>query len=117
LFNDLKPIKLRVTGGISSTGVRVGSPVHRRDLAAVLQRVMGERRLKIASGLPLKDTLMKELGAFRYAAPPPETEYNPRGGEADDLVLAVACTVYAAERGITARPIHYNLTKWGGVRS
>ena len=77
--------------------------VPKRDLVAAIQVLLQTERLKVAPALPAAELLTRELSAFevKLSASGHDT-YNARAGEHDDLVLAVALTVWAGERGIGA---------------
>jgi hypothetical protein len=87
-----------IAGGVSRSP-DVGYLVPRRDLISTTQILFDEGALKIAEGLELADTLRDELLAFK-----PKPNQKPddlegwREGKDDDLVLAVATSVWAAER-------------------
>src|SRR6476660_6886929 len=82
-----------------------GWRVPKRDLASVVQVLLQSERLKIASALPLASVLTQEVLAYcvkisqltghdSYGA---GTEWRD-GGEHDDMVLALACAAWYAER-------------------
>jgi hypothetical protein len=86
--------------------------VPKRDLAGVVQVALQSRRLKVAAELPDAPVLMAELANFRVkislashdsygAGTGEEWRENPH----DDLVLAVAIALWAAQRsrGATLR--------------
>ncbi len=89
-------------GGASSGSAR-HSPfwrVPKRDLVAAVQVPLQSGRLKFAAGMPNVDVLVKELLNFRVKINP-QTAHDAYGawreGQHDDLVLAVALAVWAAE--------------------
>lgn len=79
-----------------------GWHVPKRDLVAAVQVALQNRRLRVATALPEARTLTQELLNFRaritasgnvtYAVP------DWREGQHDDLVLATALAVWAADR-------------------
>ena len=109
---DLDPVPITITGGDAVAGDEdAGFRVPKRELAGRVQVLLQARRLRIAAGLPLADTLVGELKGFRakislaghdtYAAGD-----DWRSGSHDDLVLATAMAVWLGEHraGATLRP-------------
>ena len=90
---------ITVTGefGAVSHSPDVGWLVPRRDLVSAALLLFEQEQLKIAEGLDLAGTLMREFEDFKPKAPKEELE-GWRLGRNDDLVLAVAMSVWAAER-------------------
>jgi hypothetical protein len=86
-----------VAGGVSKSP-DVGHLVPRRDLISASQILFDAGQLKIAQDLELASALRDELLAFRPKPPKPDDLEGWREGADDDLVLAVACGVWAAER-------------------
>lgn len=87
-----------VAGGVTKSP-DVGYLVPRRDLISAAQILFDEGQLKIAEGLELAGTLRDELLAFKpKASSKPDDLEGWREGKDDDLVLAVATSVWAAER-------------------
>jgi hypothetical protein len=72
--------------------------VPRRDLITASQILFDEGQLKIAEGLELAGTLTEELLAFKSKANKSDDLEGWREGKGDDLVLAVAISVWVAER-------------------
>jgi hypothetical protein len=71
--------------------------VPKRDLVAAVQTLLQTQRLRFAAGMPLVDTLSRELINFRYKITDAGNDtYGGREGEHDDLVLAVALACWAA---------------------
>ncbi len=93
LQGGLRPIAITIHGGGKVGRERDGYRVPKRDLAAVAQVLLQNRRLKVASALPLAGTLEKELLNFRVKIDP-RTAHDSyehwREGDHDDLVLATA---------------------------
>ena len=90
---------ITVTGefGAVSRSPDVGWMVPRRDLVSSALLLFEQEQLKIAEGLNLAGTLTAEFAEFKPRAPKEELE-GWRLGRNDDLVLAVAMSVWAAER-------------------
>ncbi len=95
-----KPCPITVSGvaGGVSRSPDVGYLVPRRDLISAAQILFDDGGLKIAEGLDLARTLTDELVAFRPKAHRPDDLEGWRERPHDDLVLAVATSVWAAER-------------------
>jgi hypothetical protein len=90
---------IAVTGefGAVSHSPDVGWLVPRRDLVSAALLLFESEQLKIADGLGLAQTLTEEVTLFKPKAPKEELE-GWRLAKNDDLVLAVAMSVWAAER-------------------
>jgi hypothetical protein len=88
-----------VTGefGAVSHSPDVGWLVPRRDLVSSALLLFEQEQLKIAAGLDLARTLTREFESFKPKAPKEELE-GWRLAPNDDLVLAVAMSIWAAER-------------------
>jgi hypothetical protein len=86
-----------------STSPDVGRIVPRRDLISATQILFDEGQLKIAEGLTLARTLRDELLAFKPKSNKPDDLEGWREGKDDDLVLAVAVSLWAAERFMRKR--------------
>ncbi len=90
-----------ITGGDSVTRGTGGLRVPKRDLISAPLVLMQNGQLKIAEGLRLKDTLVKELLNFRVKIniSTAHDSYEAwREGDHDDLVLSVALACWAGER-------------------
>jgi hypothetical protein len=74
--------------------------VPKRDLIAATQVLLQAQRLKFASALPETATLVKELLDYRVKIDPATAHdsYNAREGVHDDLVLALALSVFIGEK-------------------
>src|SRR5262249_51244934 len=74
--------------------------VAKKQLASVLQVLLGSRRLLVAEALPEARTLRQELGNFTVKITEALNESFEawREHEHDDLVLATALAAWAAER-------------------
>jgi hypothetical protein len=74
--------------------------VPKKELVSVLQALLQTQRLRIAAGLPLAETLSREMVSFRasvkVASGADEVSWRER--EHDDLVLAVALAAWEGER-------------------
>jgi hypothetical protein len=97
------PCTVTITGGNSVTRNPDlgGHNVPKRDLISAALVLMQNGRLKIAEGLSLKETLVKELLNFRVKIniSTAHDSYEAwREGDHDDLVLSVALACWAGER-------------------
>lgn len=98
-----------ITGGQSVTAKPDGSlNVPKRELAAVLQVLLGARRLLVSSALPEAAALLDELRNFQVRVT--QTGYEQHGhreGAHDDLVLAVALAAWVGEnrRAVPVPPV------------
>lgn len=98
---NFRPCPITVTGiaGGVSKSPDVGYLVPRRDLISATQVLFDEGQLKIAEALPLADKLRDELLAFTPKATKSTDDLEGwREGKDDDLVLAVATSLWAAEK-------------------
>ena len=106
----------RVTQEVAGIG-NITLRVPKRDLVAAVQTTLQSRRLQIAAGLPLSQTLRKELMNFRIKIDP-RTSHDSyshwREGDHDDLVLATA--VAAWYREVTNVPIEQRNREQGGYQ-
>src|SRR5215213_169506 len=91
------PISVTGEHGAVSLSPDVGWLVPRRDLVSSALLLFEQEQLKIAEGLDLARTLTQEFMDFKPKAPKEELE-GWRLAKNDDLVLAVAMSVWAAER-------------------
>ncbi len=75
-----------------------GWRVPKAELVAVVQRLLGSGRLKVAEGLSEARALLRELADFRVTLTPAaaETFGAGSGGGRDDLVLALALAAWTA---------------------
>jgi hypothetical protein len=90
-----------ITGGDAVTRTPGGVRVPKRDLISAPLVLMQNGQLKIAEGLSLRDTLVKELLNFRVKIniSTAHDSYEAwRDGDHDDLVLSVALACWAGER-------------------
>jgi len=97
----LEPLCITITGGDAVTSDSDGRRVPKRDLISTIEVLLQQGRLKIAPELPETPTLIRELDVFRRKlSPAGHDSYGVwREGEHDDLVLAVALALWAAEHG------------------
>jgi hypothetical protein len=88
-----------IHGGELVIPVSGGYRVPKRDLVSVVQVLLQQGRLKIASGMAGAPMLVEELSNFRYKITSAVHDvYGAwREGEHDDLVLAVALAVWWCE--------------------
>ncbi len=97
----LRFVPVSITGG--DRVIQDGNlyKVPKRDLVAAVQVLLQEDKLQFAEGMALVDTLVKELLDFKVKINP-QTAHDSYGawreGSHDDLVLALALAVWAAER-------------------
>jgi hypothetical protein len=99
----VRPCSVTITGGDSVTRVPGGYRVPKRDLVTCPLVLMQSKRLKVAEGLALKNTFVRELLAFRLKIniSTGHDSYEAwREGDHDDLVLSVALACWAGERFI-----------------
>jgi hypothetical protein len=91
---------ITITAGSVVTDKPGGWNVPKKDLVAVLQAALQQRRMAIAAGLPLAATLMKELANFKakISTSGAETYEAWRARDHDDICLAVAMALWFAER-------------------
>lgn len=97
----LHPKSIWITGGDSVS--RDGSEyrVPKRELASTVQALLQAERLKFAKNLPLRDVLIDELQKFRAKINLDTGEVSFehwRERDTDDVVLALACALWHAER-------------------
>lgn len=95
----LSPIAVTITAGDGETQTPDGWRVSKLLLVSRLQAMLHAGELRIAKALPEAQALVKELQDFRVSYT--ETGYasfGARVGAHDDLVLALAIAVWAAER-------------------
>ena len=98
-------IQVGITGGERMTQAGNNFTVPKRDLVAILQVLLQNKRLQIGASLPLAATLVKEFLDFRMKidAKTAHESYGAwREGTHDDLVLAAALACWYAE---TLRPV------------
>jgi hypothetical protein len=104
-----------ITGGArASLDAETGRlHVPKRELASTLQVLMQSRRLVVARGVELAETLAREMANFKVkvTASANETYEAWRSGDKDDLVLAVAVAAWVAERAWATSQEEYD----GGV--
>src|SRR5262249_29878445 len=106
LFRKARPkarlIPITITGGSVESSGPDGWTVPKRDLAGVLQVLLGQRRLQVSPALPLAPVLARELSTFKVKvslATGNESFEAWRERDHDDLVLAVAMACWYGERG------------------
>ncbi|MCO6418985.1 hypothetical protein JYK14_22905 [Siccirubricoccus sp. KC 17139] len=94
------PIAVTITGGDTVHGGGRHFRVPKRDLVTALQLALQDGRLKIAAEADHADTLVRELADFRVKITAGGADqYGAwREGAHDDLVLALALSVWWAER-------------------
>jgi hypothetical protein len=95
----LQPIGITITGGTSwHRGPGWQLNVAKILLVGTVQKFLQSGRLRIGAKLPHAATLQKELRDFRVKISKAANEtYDAREGAHDDLVLALAIALFAAE--------------------
>lgn len=89
-----------ITGGDKVTNDGEEYRVPKRDLVSTMQVLMQNRRLRIASTIPLRETLVTELSNFKVKineSTGHDTYEHWRDSDHDDLVLAVALACWFGE--------------------
>lgn len=117
----LQPIAITITGGDRAMGAGRVWRVPKRDLVAVAQVALQDRRLLIAQDLELASVLVDELLNFcvKIDTVTAHDTYNAREGAHDDVVLAVAIAawtanqVYASEQETTL--VYDTRTQFAGI--
>jgi hypothetical protein len=96
----VRMIPILITGGDAVTQEKGCWHVPKRDLIAMVQVALQTGRLKIASALPEAATLTRELANFqmKITLAGNDTYGAWREGTHDDLVLALACALWAGDR-------------------
>lgn len=98
----LNPVAITVHGGQNVNYDKGVWRVPKRDLVSSAKRLLGEKTLKIAKGMPFADTLINELQSFSVKiniATGHDTYEAWRENEHDDLVFAVSlCCWYVLKR-------------------
>jgi hypothetical protein len=96
----LRVVPVTIHGGDKATWEGGGVRVPKRDLVSAVQVLLQNGRLKVASGLPLTETLKKELANFRVKIDP-KTAHDSyshwRESDHDDLVLSVAMAAWCRQ--------------------
>jgi hypothetical protein len=90
-----------ISGGAHSSFDVNGASVAKRELVAVINVLLGQRRLWIAAGLDLGPTLEGEFSTFRSkitATGHEQLEAPWREGAHDDLLLAASLALWYGER-------------------
>jgi hypothetical protein len=96
----LEPAGILIHGGARVSHEETTWGVPKRDLAAVLQVLLQNGRLKVASELELADVLIREMLNFKVKIDPltAHDSYSAwREAEHDDLVFAVALACWYGE--------------------
>jgi hypothetical protein len=97
----LFPIAATITGGDTEHQEGWCYRLPKRSLVSNAQVLLQQRQLKVAGALPLGNTLIKELEAFKVKIDPltAHDSYSAgREGIHDDLVMAVALALWWAEK-------------------
>jgi len=93
-------VPIVIHGGAAASVLKGWRSVPRRDLAGVLQVVLGTRRLDIAPELPLAKVLLRELETFTTKiniATGNESWEAWRSKDTDDVTLSAAMALWYAE--------------------
>jgi hypothetical protein len=95
----VRPIAITSGLGANLDADSWGWNVAKKELVGVMQVLLQTRRLKIASTLPMANTLTNELLNFKVKVTTigSETFESWRERDHDDLVLALACALWYAE--------------------
>ena len=98
------PISIWITGGdsVSQSGSEYRVP--KRELASTVQALLQSGRLKFAQNLPFRDVLVDELQKFRAKIDLDSgtaSFEHWREKDTDDIVLALACALWYAQRPST----------------
>lgn len=101
----LNPRCATITGGFGTSGNHSDLRIAKKVLASTLDVVLSEKRLKVPASDPLAHVLIDELRAFtvKTTAAGNETFAALRERDHDDLVLAAALGVWAAEKRAVVR--------------
>lgn len=98
---------MTITGGDSANEASVNGVkeyrVPKRDLVGMIQVLLENRRLKIASSLDLREDLVREMQNYRVklnAETGHDSYEHWRSSDHDDLVLAVALALWFSERTV-----------------
>jgi hypothetical protein len=106
----IRPKAITIIGGGAVVQEGNDYRVPKRDLITVAQVMLQTERLKIARSIPHAALLIKELKNFRVRIDPNASQDSAldwRQGRNDDLVFALAITLWTAEKN-TGIP-------WGGI--
>lgn len=113
MFLDAEPdceiVLVTITAGNRVTYDEVGIHIPKGDLVSVVQRVLQENRLRVASDDPHADLLLQELTDMRAKISQTghvsyEASVDWRSGKHDDIVLAGALALwYGEQMGTTGR--------------
>ena len=97
--DGLMPVPITVTGGQNVNHDDTGWRVPKRDLVSSAKVLLGKRQLKMAKGMPLVDTLIRELENFHVKiniATGHDTYEAWKENDHDDLVFALSIAVWWA---------------------
>lgn len=105
----LTPIPITIGAGYAATKSDDGGyHVPKRDIASALQAIFQSRRISVASGLPLAEPFLAEMGAFTLKVKPSGAESFEawRERDHDDLVLSVGMACWWASWVDPWRTVH-----------
>ena len=114
----LNPVGVLITGGDTATWQddRKRARVPKRDLVSLLQVFAQNNRLKVAQNLKYGPVLAQELQSFKVKIDS-RTAHDSYGswreGEHDDLILSLACGLWAAENH-NVKPFIFRGIRHGG---
>lgn len=105
--NDLKPIGIMITGGVTESLTDLGFTVPKRELVSALQLLFQSRRLKIPTEIEYKSEFVEELQNFKVKINEKAHETFGAGKEDvhDDLVIAVSMGAWYISRTMSSRKI------------
>jgi len=97
--NNLRIVSVNITGGTkSSWPSRVEANVPKRDIVSSIQVVMQNKRLKIASNLPLLEAFKKEFLGFKAKiSSSGHDSYSAISGTHDDIVMSLGIALWYGE--------------------
>lgn len=118
LFKQARVRSLRgvtITSGQQATQAADRHNVPKVQLVSRLQALLHSHELRIAASLPDAPVLLRELQDFRVKfTDAGNATWNAREGAHDDLVLALALSVYGADRGRALTAAHIGHAMRGG---
>lgn len=96
----MSPIPVTITGGSQTTQVNGSWRVPKKDLVNALQLAIQTERLRVLSGLALREVFEREAAMFKVkiTSSANETYEAWRERDHDDVVLAVALAVWWGEK-------------------
>src|SRR5262249_23934741 len=96
---QIRPLAVVITAGLAQSRVDGYWHVAKAVLISNMKVLLEQGRLKFSRGLPETKTLVRELENYRTKITPAANEtWNAREGAHDDLLLAVAISVWLGHR-------------------